>query len=229
MNSSRRSKSGRQVSEVTENGVEQAWDSSMGGGFFADAGVEVAAIADDPFGFGNVHHIIAVSEFRNPELSKSGSGKFGSYVTFEILEDRYSKLRPFGIWFQIPTPKAIQAATGISFDPNNNPDDQRVAFTFKRLLWAFGFNADQMNSANPANIQGRPFLSKLYAKEEDGFFKPMFSIGNVKRMPEPGTDEYNALMAPKTDDPLSEFATGNSSGGGMSAAEKALAEEIANS
>lgn len=214
---------------MTENaGTEAAWESEMGGGFFADAGIEVANIADDPFGFGNGYHIIAANEFRNPELSKSGTGKFGSYVTFEILEDRYSKLRPFGIWFQIPTPKAIQAATGIPFDPKTNPDDQRVAFTFKRLLWAMGFNADQLNSANPSNIQGRPMLAKLYAKEEDGFFKPMFSIGGVKRMPEPGSEEYNALMAPKTDDPMGESA-GGSSNGGMSAAEKALMDEMNNS
>jgi hypothetical protein len=210
--------------KVTENSVEEAWDSTMGGGFFADAGVELDKVADDPYGFGQSYHIIAIKEWRAPAVSPTG--KFGSYIIFEYLEDRYKDMRPFGRWYQLPTPKAIQIQTGVPFDPENDPKDQQVAFTLKRLLWALGFNVDQMNTVNPSNSQGRPFLAKLFAAEEGGFWKVGFGTAGIKRMPEPGTEEYNALFAPSTGDPMGEFA--KPAAGKKRTPEEILRDEIEN-
>jgi hypothetical protein len=222
-----------EYSPEQENEDPNAWgDSWEGGGFFADSGVKVEDVADDPFNFGNGYHIIAIKEWRQPKVSPTG--KFGSYFVFEYMEPKYEKLRGFGRWYQIPTPKAIQDSTGNVFDPENNPDDMTVASNFKKLLWAVGHNVDQMNQARPKNTIGRPFLTRLKAvmNEESGYWEIRFSPQGLKRMPEPGTEEYNALMAQvsgASSEGMNEFAqpTGNSaSSGGISAAERAMRDEV---
>lgn len=217
-----------------ENQDPNAWGESYdGGGFFGDAGVNVETVSDDPYNFGTGYHLVAIKEWRVPKVSETG--RFGSYFVFELMEVKYERVRPFGRWYQMPTPKVIQDRTGVPFDPENNPDDMTVASNFKKLLWAVGHNADKMNEARPQNTVGKPFLTRLKAvmNDETGYWEIRFSPQGLKRMPEEGSEEYNAVMAHAAGGSsagLNEFSpngngnTGN--GGGKSAAELAMLAEM---
>lgn len=205
--------------QVVGQGDEQAW--VMSGGFFDDAGVEIEKIADDPYGFGNSFHIVGVKECRDPKVTEKGD-KVGIWVTFEILEDKYQKVRPFSKWIQLPTPKAIQVASGVTFDIKSNPEDMAVAFNLKHFFRGLGFKVDEMNSANHQTIVGRQLLTRLSAREEDGFWRIGFALGGVRPTPEPGTKEYDAMMemAAGTGGGLDEFD------GGKVPSTKKTAEEL---
>lgn len=168
-------------------------DFGMTGGFFADAGVDVEIISEDPYNFGRGYHVVSVKEWRAPKMSETGTGKYGSYIFFEVAEAKYEGLT-FGRWIQLPTPKALQEASGVPFDPENNHKDMAAASNFMRFLAALGFTRDTLNQANPANCQNRQFLAVLGAREEDGRWNIGFGFASLKKMPEPGTEEFNALI-----------------------------------
>lgn len=217
---------------MTDSSIENAWDDSMPGGFFGDVEIGVEDIPDDPFGFGRGFHLVSVNEWRAPKVSDSG--KYGSYILFELMEPRYENVKPFGRWIQLPTPKAIQDETGVRFDPANDPKDMEVLVNLKMFFRALGFAADEMNKANPVNCLNRQFLAKLWAKEEEGRWVINFSFVGLRAMPEPGTEEYNAVMnvAMGIGDGSgsNEFAGGKKQSGGNAAAaiEAAMREDMNN-
>lgn len=204
------------------------------GGWFEDAGVNLEDVSEDPFNFGNGYHVVSVQEFRAPKVSETGTGKFGSYIFFEVEEAKYNRLK-FGRWIQIPTPKAIQEETGVVFDPHNNHQDMAAASNFMRFLVALGFTKDNFNQANPATCQSRMFLARLFAREEEGQWRVGFGFASIKPMPQPGTEEYNALIpqiqGTGSGESMDGFAGGKAAGngGGTSAIEAAMAADIENS
>jgi hypothetical protein len=211
---------------MTENAVEAAWDDLTSSGFFEDAGIEIQDVPDDPFNFGQAYHILSINEVREPKVSPTG--KFGMYVFFEIIEDRYSNLKPFGRWIQLPTPKAVQLQTGVEFNPKLNPEDLAVVVNFKLFLKALGFRVDEMNQARPNNLQNRQMLAKLWANGNDGRWQINWGFAGLKSMPEAGSDEYNAVMAAASGgsaEGLNELAGGKSGMSGAEAIAAAMRED----
>lgn len=202
-----------------ENSVEAAWDDSFSG-FFEAAGVDVATVSDDPYNFGKDYHMVAIKEWRVAKVSPLG--KYGSYLFFEIVEDKYENVRPFGFWLQLPPPEAVQAETGIKFDAENDAADNLVAFNLKRLIFALGYNIDEMNKFHPRNASGKPFLARLYAKlnEESGYWEIRMNQPTIRRMPSEDTPEYEAVMARAAGEKAEKSSASND--GGVNSAEAAL-------
>lgn len=187
-------------------------------GLFGAAGVNVADQQDDPYGFGKSHWPLFVKEVREPKVSDSG--KFGSYMLFEVAHDKYATLRPFGRWIQLPTPSEIQAETGVAFDPEENLEDMKVVNFLVKFMVALGFGIDEIaaDKVGLSDMEGKVFLAKIAVSEGES-----------------GYDEFR-WFNPKAFDPaapeggsgLEEFRSETSSNPDpVAAAEAALAKDIA--
>lgn len=135
--------------------------------WFVDAGIDVSDVSEDPYGFGQNHWLIGVTEVKS--VKATPKGLYGMYVMFELLEEKYSSLKPFGVWIQLPPPKQVQDDFGYEFDPKNDLKHAKVVTNLVKFLSALGFGADeiQSGSANAETIVGKMFLGKMKASEND--------------------------------------------------------------
>lgn len=183
------------------------------GGFFGDAGVNVADVPDDPFGFGNEPWPLVVTEVAKPKVT-GNKDKIGMMVTFAVDHPKYqghqvSKQLGFGNWFQLPVPKALQ--NQIPWDPQNNPKDMEAMVKLRRLFISLGFGVDELSGVNGEKMVGRRCMAKIFPKEnEQGFWQ--FNLNGFKPI---GEGNGNSGWG------NNEFASGTTSnpGGGKSAAE----------
>lgn len=183
------------------------------GGFFGDAGVNVADVPDDPFGFGNEPWPLVVTEVAKPKVT-GNKDKIGMMVTFAVDHPKYqghqvSKQLGFGNWFQLPVPKPLQ--NQIPWDPQNNPKDMEAMVKLRRLFISLGFGVDELSGVNGEKMVGRRCMAKIFPKEnEQGFWQ--FNLNGFKPI---GEGNGNGGWG------NNEFASGTTSnpGGGKSAAE----------
>lgn len=174
--------------------------------WFEDAGLNVSDIADDPYGFGNDHHLIGVDSVKSVKVSEKGF--FGMYVYFKLLDEKFESLRPFGMYIQLPPPKEVQKEFGYVFDPKNDLKHAKVLSNLVKFLTALGFGVDEIQSgaANEHTIVGRYFLAKMRSKEGDsGFdefrwFQPMKVEANLDPDAPGGLDHF----AKSTEDKVKE-------------------------
>lgn len=190
------------------------------GGIFEDAGVDVAEIPDDPFGFGNVFWPLVVVSVEKPKVTGK-KDKVGMMVLFAVDHPKYAqhqvgKQLGFGNWFQLPVPVAFQGQ--IPWDPQNNPKDQEAMVKLRRLFVSLGFGVDELPKVKPQMLVGKRCSAKISPKENgQGFWQ--FNLNNFRAITEDDDTGDWAASAPA------------SNGGGMSAEEKAkaaLEEEMRN-
>ena len=150
-------------------------------GIFADAGVNVAEVPDDPFGFGNDFWPLVVVEVGKAKVT-GNKDKIGMMVTFAVDHPKYqghqvSKQLGYGNWFQLPVPKPLQGQ--IPFDPKNNPKDSEAMVKLKKLFVSLGFPADQLKGVKAEMLVGKRCMAKIFPKEnEQGFWQ--FNINGFK-------------------------------------------------
>lgn len=174
-------------------------------GLFGDAGVNVSNIGDDHYNFGNDFHPLFLKEVRKPKVSDTG--KFGVYVICEIAADKYAKVRPFGRWIQLPTPKEVCEKFGTTFDPENDPQDAKVVGFLIKWFIALGFKMDEIQADVPdpaTNLQGKIFLARLKAMENDQGYDDIL-WRNPSALPD-GDLSGLAEFKPKADTPAEKAA-----------------------
>lgn len=209
-------------------------------GILDDAGVNANEVPKDPFGFGNDYWPVAIiacnspkvednkymqelREFINPNAGISSTGKqFGTSMVFRALDERFQHLgrnNPnqmpgqlgFGQWFQLPSPKWAQHI--VPFDKEST-EGKKLIFNWATLLKGVGIPADEMGKAEITDVIGQQCLARIKATENDnGFWE--FRVLGMKPLPKEGSPQG-----------IGEFtAEGTSNPAGMSAMERALAEE----
>lgn len=186
------------------------------GGFFDEAGINVADIPDDAYGFGNQHWPLVVVKVDKPKVTNN-QDKIGMMVTFAVDHPKYaqhhvSKQLGFGNWIQLPVPLALRDQ--IPWDPDNNPKDAKALVDLRKLFESLGFKADELGKVNGPKMIGRRCMAKIkVSQNENGF--DQFNLNNFKQVGE-NADAGWSGAAPV------------SNGGGKSP-EELLKEELENS
>jgi len=168
------------MSDMNEN--EEVFD--FEGGLFEEAGVNVADIPNDPFGFGNEFWPIVVLEVGPIKVTKNGD-KLGQMVKFAVDHPDYAthyvgtKGLGNGTWYRLPVP--LKLRDRIPYDPNG-ADEKKDNHKIGLLYGALGFPKDQWAKLNLSKLVGKRMMAKIKPVMEDGYYK--FNINAMKTLEE---------------------------------------------